>query len=270
MNRTKRKLHPECSQTFNNHKKAFTLIELLVVIAIIAILAGLLLPALAKAKAKGQQAACINDEKQLELGMAMYLDSNNNIFPDCGSRNSYGFQKTDWIYWRSGAAAMPAYPIQNSLIVQGIGSFNSNLFRCPADKDEKGRIAYTPADGNGLYEYSYSMTSFVDGNNNDHGITSITVGGVETIFRSTSIVSPASKIMFAEEQTSLSAIGEVSNSGGTIIDDGRWAVTATGSSDFLTSRHGKKGDVGYADGHVKAITWQEANVPIYSQPDVYQ
>jgi len=76
-----KKLFKISPSSVRGFKRGFTLIELLVVIAIIAILAGLLLPVLAKAKQKGQATICLNDLKQVGLAMQMFADENDDMIP---------------------------------------------------------------------------------------------------------------------------------------------------------------------------------------------
>ena len=79
---------------------AFTLVEMLVVLAIIAILAGILLPVISRAKAKGNQTVCRNNLHHLAIGFQLYKSESNDQFPAPGSKDKYGPQPEDWIWWQ--------------------------------------------------------------------------------------------------------------------------------------------------------------------------
>ena len=71
-------------------RRGFTLIELLVVIAIIAVLAAILFPVFAKARAKARQASCLSNEKQVVLALLMYADDYDETLPKGWSQPSPG------------------------------------------------------------------------------------------------------------------------------------------------------------------------------------
>jgi prepilin-type N-terminal cleavage/methylation domain-containing protein/prepilin-type processing-associated H-X9-DG protein len=119
--------------------RGFTLIELLVVIAIIAILAAMLLPALAKAKARAQRIQCTSQMRQLGTGFHLFLMDHNDQLPPAAYRTGdYQYQLSwdDYIHrYIGGADSDDDLLVGESGAITGPG-FVPKILRCPADRIE--------------------------------------------------------------------------------------------------------------------------------------
>lgn len=180
---------PLATRDFRN---GFTLIELLVVIAIIAILAGLLLPALSKAKEKSQRTICMNNQKQIALLLQLYTEEYNDAYPPHRNARTAGTGTVldDW--W--GPTIMGR--------VQ-----HTNLFLCPVLKGRRTDAGVTWQWAFDAHRAAYGYNGWFHGAH-PYGAMSVTVGGTAfpaaILFRRSQVLNPTESLIAGESMPTAS------------------------------------------------------------------
>ncbi|AIE83697.1 prepilin-type N-terminal cleavage/methylation domain-containing protein [Fimbriimonas ginsengisoli] len=219
--------------------KAFTLIELLVVIAIIAILAAILFPVFAQAKAAAKKTSCLSNDKQVSLGAVMYAGDSDDVFPyDRGGDPGNTYYGETYV----NGAMDPNAPTNWS---RGIYPYTKNfgIFACPVAVDQDGSNGWGCFDGNGKatsYCGSTAMNAIAEG---------------KTV---TAMPEPANTVLMSEKsqkqkvsQSAPSWNGFNDSSCPNVIGKPATNRCPTGTDGPTTAVNHDGGNYGFADGHSK-------------------